>query len=111
MDVLSDWLQNLQQNHFNGTDNVRINYAVMKQTGPSPAMIICNGRIESYLKYRELACDFFAQGYSVYLLDHRGQGLSERMTSDRQQGHVSSFENYSLALRSFYGGSYCDSLH
>ena len=99
MDVLSDWLQNLQQNHFNGTDNVRINYAVMKQTGPSPAMIICNGRIESYLKYRELACDFFAQGYSVYLLDHRGQGLSERMTSDRQQGHVSSFEDYSLDLR------------
>lgn len=99
MDALNRWLQNLQQNHFNGTDNVRINYAVMEQPGISPAMIICNGRVESYLKYRELACDFFAQGYSVYLFDHRGQGLSERITIDPQLGHVASFNDYCLDLR------------
>lgn len=73
----------------------------MRQATPSPAMIVCNGRVESYLKYRELAIDFFELGYSVYLLDHRGQGLSERMTQDHHQGHVVDFNDYIEDLAKF----------
>jgi lysophospholipase len=91
---LERWLENLQQNQFNGTNNVRINYAVMSQPLPSPAMIICNGRIESYLKYSELATELFELGYSVYMLDHRGQGLSQRLAQDPHLGHVDDFNHY-----------------
>ena len=95
------WIENLQQNQFNGINNVRINYAVIAQPSPSPAMIICNGRIESYLKYGELALEFFEQGYSVYMLDHRGQGLSERLARDPHQGHVVDFDDYIKDLDTF----------
>lgn len=73
----------------------------MKQRAPSPAMIICNGRVESYLKYAELAVELFDQGYSVYMLDHRGQGLSGRITRDYHQGHVIDFDNYIKDLELF----------
>ncbi|NRA83650.1 MAG: alpha/beta fold hydrolase [Gammaproteobacteria bacterium] len=97
----SSWIQNLQQNQFNGTNNVRINYAVMLQPSKSPAFILCNGRIESYLKYQELASELYQQGYSVYLIDHRGQGLSERLTIDTHKGHVVDFNDYIKDLATF----------
>jgi len=91
---LDRWLENLQQNQFNGTNNVRINYAMMLQPHPSPAVIVSNGRIESYLKYSELAAELYQLGYSVYLYDHRGQGLSQRLAQDAQLGHLDDFNHY-----------------
>jgi len=38
--------------------------------------------------------DLRAQGYSVYLMDHRSQGSSDRLTADLQMGYVDSFQNY-----------------
>jgi len=98
---LDRWLENLQQNQFNGTNNVRINYAVMSHSESSPAVIVCNGRIESYLKYQELATELYQLGFSVYLIDHRGQGLSERLADDHQLGHVEKFNHYVTDLAMF----------
>jgi len=98
---MSDWLNNLQQKSFDGTDNVTIAYATMLQQQSSPAMILVNGRIESYLKYQDIANHFYRQGYSVYMLDHRGQGLSQRLIDDGQKGHVVEFSDYIDDLAQF----------
>ncbi|MDP2561089.1 alpha/beta fold hydrolase [Psychrobium sp. 1_MG-2023] len=98
MDV---WLGNLQQNQFSGIKNVNISYGFMQQEQPSPAVILVNGRIESYLKYHEVANEFYSLGYSVYMLDHRGQGLSQRMLSNPHKGHVEEFDHYVADLATF----------
>lgn len=51
------------------------------------AILLVSGRMESYIKYQELAYELFQQGYSVYLYDHRGQGFSGRMLSDPHKGY------------------------
>ncbi|WP_144221296.1 alpha/beta fold hydrolase [Shewanella algae] len=65
------------------------------------AVVISNGRVESYLKYRELIHDFYQQGFSVYALDHIGQGLSSRLTANPHQGHIDKFQDYVDHLHCF----------
>ena len=61
------------------------------------AIVMVSGRTESMLKYKEVAYDLFRNGWSVYLYDHRGQGLSEREPEVRdqpQKGHVDHFDDF-----------------
>ena len=88
------WHGNFQQQQIIGNGGVVLSCAHMIQAKPSNALIIVNGRIESYLKYQDLANDFYQQGYSVYMYDHRGQGLSGRQLSNKHKGHVDSFSDY-----------------
>jgi len=55
-----------------------------------------------YLKYQELAWDLWRQGYSLYLIDHRGQGMSGRMLADKEKGYVDQFDDYVLDLKQFH---------
>ena len=89
---------------FSGVDNVRINYAsfINKiENRPAKCLIISSGRSESYLKYKELSYDLFNHGYSVFLIDHRGQGLSQRLLTDSHKGHVDSFQYYVDDFKTF----------
>ncbi len=58
------------------------------------AILVINGRIESTWKYQELFFDLFQQGYNIYSYDHQGQGLSDRLTSNPELGHVEDFNDY-----------------
>lgn len=84
---------------FTGVKNTRINYAafIHHETTPSlsnKCLVIASGRSESYLKYKELSFDLFKQGFSVFLIDHRGQGLSERALNNPHKGYVEDFQYY-----------------
>ena len=68
------------------------------------AVVISSGRTETMLKYKELAHDLWRNGYSVYLIDHRGQGLSARepaVADQPQKGHVGRFDDFVDDLRLF----------
>ena len=69
------------------------------------AIVISNGRTESMAGYPELIWDLHQQGYSVYILDHRGQGFSTRLLPDPQKSYVEKFEDYVDDLR------HCRALH
>ncbi len=60
------------------------------------------GRIESYVKYAELAYDLFHCGYDVVIIDHRGQGRSGRLLADTHRGHVVNFSDYVDDLAAFW---------
>ncbi|QYJ86099.1 alpha/beta fold hydrolase [Shewanella mesophila] len=75
-------------------DNVSLAYCFIKHPQSSKAIVISSGRIEAYLKYKELIFDLYHLGYSIYALDHRGQGLSSRLSSNPHQGHINSFDDY-----------------
>ncbi|MCP4986807.1 MAG: alpha/beta fold hydrolase [Colwellia sp.] len=86
---------------FKGVKNVDIQYAFFTHKKQSPALIIVPGRSEAYLKYQELAFDLFNQGYSIFIIDHRGQGLSERLLTNTNKGFVEDFQYYVDDLRYF----------
>ena len=96
------WRDHAAPGEFKGKDGVTIRYAALRQTKVDRAILLVNGRVESYLKYQELAWDLWRQGYSLYLIDHRGQGLSDRLLADKEKGYVADFDDYVLDLKQFH---------
>ncbi|MEI8258891.1 MAG: alpha/beta fold hydrolase [Deltaproteobacteria bacterium] len=88
---------------FEGVQGVRVHYRIVRATTPTElgAVVVLPGRTEPAQKYVEVATDLVRQGYSAYVLDHRGQGASGRMTANPQQGHVEFFRDYVDDLETF----------
>jgi lysophospholipase len=99
---------------------VPIAYAIARPPGdrvPRGNIVIASGRTESYVKYKEMALDLWCKGFGVYLMDHRGQGLSGRvlvytaglseLVGDESpvqygnRGHVEDFDHYVMDFRQF----------
>jgi lysophospholipase len=57
--------------------------------------------MEMALKYAELCFELVRAGYSVFLLDHRGQGLSQRELHNPHKGYVDDFSLYQQDLAQF----------
>lgn len=66
--------------------------------GKNGTVLILPGRTEFLEKYGRTAADFLSRGYSSAVLDWRGQGLSDRLVSNRLLGHVNRFEDYQLDI-------------
>jgi lysophospholipase len=105
--IESFWSSTGRSGTFEGQRGVRIAFMRFEQPQGSRqagAIIIVSGRTESMLKYKETVRDLYRAGYSVYIHDHRGQGLSGRepeTASTPEKGHVSDFQYYVDDLRKF----------
>ncbi|HEX8170801.1 MAG TPA: alpha/beta fold hydrolase [Thermoanaerobaculia bacterium] len=88
---------------FPGVDGVPIRYRtyLLERSKERGAVVISSGRTESLLIYPEVIYDLTRQGYSVFIHDHRGQGLSGRLLRESQKGHVVHFDDYVTDLETF----------
>tara|TARA_R110001583_G_scaffold6618_2_gene33540 strand:- start:12953 stop:14059 length:1107 start_codon:yes stop_codon:yes gene_type:complete len=87
------WQSNAVSHNFQGVDDKKI-HSISIITGNNKAIVISQGRNESVMKYKEVAYDLNQQGYDVFLIDHRGQGFSERFGGDAHRGYVDNFQDY-----------------
>jgi len=75
-------------------DGISIDYAIYPAEKERHRILFLTGRAEYYRKYEDLFKLLNDRGASVYTIDHRGQGHSDRMLEDRQVGHVEKFSHY-----------------
>jgi lysophospholipase len=78
---------------LDGIAGCTLRYRVLGDAGRD-AVVVVPGRTEPAAKYLELEADLYAQGYTVYTLDHRGQGASDRLLADPEKGYVEFFSDY-----------------
>jgi lysophospholipase len=90
-----------EEGTLQGVDGVALHYHVQRVENAKGAVVLLPGRTEAVAKYAEVMFDLNAQGYSVYALDHRGQGESDRMLPNRFKGYVKHFDDYVTDLQSF----------
>lgn len=102
------WLQQVQpfwQNMQNGElisqDGTRLFYQYHHTENAICAVVISAGRMEMALKYAELSYELVQAGYSVFILDHRGQGLSQRGLANRFKGDIVDFGLYQQDFSQF----------
>ncbi|MCE9686253.1 alpha/beta fold hydrolase [Shewanella sp. AS16] len=91
---LAAFWQGIDSDFLKLDDKLHLAYMSISHPQSKGTLVISNGRVESYVKYQELIFDCYRQGYSIYALDHRGQGLSSRLTSNPHKGHVEHFDDY-----------------
>lgn len=84
-----------QARWINASDGVRLRMAWWPK-GDKGTILIFQGRTEFVEKYGRVVAEFQRRGYAVLTFDWRGQGLSDRLTSNRMLGHVGRFADYQL---------------
>ena len=104
--VIDDFFKSGIDGSFKAKKGISIYYKHILQNSKDDekgAIVISSGRRENALKYKELIYDLYRNGYSVYILDHRGQGFSERINiADTQMGHIDKFEYYVNDLKYYF---------
>ena len=86
---------------FEGCHGVGIVYGIREVEAEKGAVVIVNGRNETFVKYRKVIDKLTAADFSVYTFDHRGQGFSDRQLADPHKGYVDSFDDYVADLHFF----------
>ena len=89
-----------ERHGFLDARGARLRWAAWSATGTVPgtargSVVLLGGRGEFIEKYAtEIVGELLDRGFSVFALDWRGQGLSDRPLADRGKGHIDHFDTY-----------------
>lgn len=81
-------------------DGVRLRVLLAQPETKTPrgTILFSPGRTEFIEKYWESIRDLTARGFCVFVVDPRGQGLSDRILPDRLKSYIDSFQTYANDL-------------
>lgn len=79
---------------FIGKAGKNIHYYHYAVNNPKGVIVVSPGQSEPALKYAEFVYDLKDYGYDIFIIDHRGQGASERLLQDPSKSHVEKFSYY-----------------
>jgi lysophospholipase len=87
------------------SNNAKIHYSSFTNPNNKACVFISPGRTESGLKYAEFIYDLshteFGSTLNYFVIDHRGQGLSQRLTKTYDVGYVDHFKYYVSDFKRF----------
>lgn len=83
-----------QQRTYINQEGLKLNYYSFTGTENKKTIVILPGRTEPAAKYAELVYDLKDSGFNIYVIDHQGQGASERRLADTHKGYVKHFDDY-----------------
>jgi lysophospholipase len=81
--------------------SLQLRFSFWPSTTAKAALVLIPGRIEAGHKYLEFINEALSAGFQVYVLDHQGQGASERLDEHSQIGDVRQFHDYVVDLEYF----------
>ncbi len=93
--VLRPWLNtHVTGGQFSSFDGSRIQFYRMVNPAAKAVIVMLHGFCEFFGKFHETAYDFWESGYTVYFLEQRGHGASERFGENPDVVDVSDFSEY-----------------
>lgn len=94
--------ENIISGYIVGRDNEKIYYEQYKAQMEKGSILISHGFSECIEKYKEIIYYFIMEGYSVYIIEHRGHGRSGSLgVIDKTQIHIEDFNDYIEDLKIF----------
>ncbi|MBQ7991844.1 MAG: alpha/beta fold hydrolase [Solobacterium sp.] len=95
-ETVEPWLENcVSDGYTESFDGLRLHYHQAVHPEEKAAIVMVHGFCEFFGKYHETAWRFYNAGYSVFFLELRGHGKSERSKLfDDQRVYVDSFDEY-----------------
>lgn len=99
--ILPFWENQVSKLSIKGKENVDIQTAWVIHPQSKGSIVLSSGRTEAGIKYKEVFYDLYQNGYSVFTLDHRGQGQSGRMLENTDKGYVEDYSYFVEDLHTF----------
>ena len=87
--------------YFIGKNENKIAYTAFENPHEIGALVILPGRGLPMINYSELIYDLDSLGLSTYIMDHRGQGFSDRSAPHSKVQYVEKFQDYVDDLQIF----------
>jgi lysophospholipase len=88
---------------FKSVDGLQLRAAICPAKGtPKGSILFSPGRTEYIEKYFEFIRQMNAKGLTVAVIDHRGQGLSDRLIVNPLLGHVDNFSDFAMDLETLW---------
>ncbi|RUO76708.1 alpha/beta fold hydrolase [Pseudidiomarina taiwanensis] len=88
------WHQHVVEYPIERPDGLTLTSYLYLPEQPRAVLWVSPGRLEAGIKYQELVYELAQQQYAVAILDHRGQGHSERESDHPQRGHINDFNDF-----------------
>lgn len=101
-DINPFWDHQVQKRTLNSRDGIALFVVSVVVPDSKGTIVFSSGRTEGAIKYKELFYNLVQNGYSVFAMDHRGQGQSQRLVKNRHKGHVQDYQDYVDDLHQFY---------
>ena len=79
---------------FSNYQGKKVFYSHYQKAGNQKVLVVFPGRSEPRLKYAELFWDLRDSGFDLFVIDHQGQGDSDRALRDTHKGYVRKFGDY-----------------
>ncbi len=93
--TLEPWIENdFTKGHFTSFDGTKIAYYYNINPDEKASIVISHGMGEFFVKYYEIAYIFYHMGYSVFFIEHRGFGFSDRAVPELDHIYVESYNEY-----------------
>ncbi len=84
----------MESKFFTDRKGDKIRFFSLRNPKSKGAVVIAQGYRQHFEQYDDIAQEFYNQGYSVYGLDWKGQGGSERYLNDKLRIHSEGFEDH-----------------
>lgn len=91
----------LKEGFLHSYDNTKLHYLYACHPSERAAIVLSHGFCEFAGKYHEVMYYFYQAGYSVFLMEHRGHGYSERAVPELDKVYVESYDEYVRDLKCF----------
>ncbi|MCR5143682.1 MAG: alpha/beta hydrolase [Lachnospiraceae bacterium] len=95
----------LEEGYFESCDGKKIHYARAIHPDEKASLVISHGFCEFIPKYLEVIYYFYQMGYSVFMLEYRGHGFSQRgckaLENELDKVYVKNYQEYVEDLHGF----------
>jgi lysophospholipase len=91
----------IKDGYFKNRDGLNLHYQLLINPSEKASIVISHGYCEFTTKYAETMYYFYQMGYSVFAIDHRGHGLSDREVEGYSKVNINHFEDYVLDFNEF----------
>ncbi len=92
--IMPFWRQYVQMHDMERPHHVTLRYFHIFPKNAKAVVLLSPGRIEGAIKYPELVWELAQLGYATAIVDHRGQGYSDRLGAHEHNGHVDRFDDF-----------------
>ena len=86
--------ERIKDGYFVNTDGMKLHYRQLINPEEKATIVISHGYCEFATKFTEVMYYFYKMGYSVFIMEHRGHGLSDREVDGFCKVYVRHFEDY-----------------
>ncbi len=93
--VIKPWFETKMKSGFwTLADGTSLHYRYAHHSAAKSVIVVSSGRVECAAKYAEIIYDLHQNSHSVFIHDHRGQGLSARLEENPHLGYIKDFNIY-----------------